>query len=130
MRGHNLDSNVKIIRLLGISPDTTSEEIRNTFAQVGIGEVVDSRKGLLDPKRMPAVTNGTWLIKVRILDPDKPIPPCIIRREEGELWSLNFEGRRFVCWKCGSSDHIGDKCRGPEKTFEEVFGNKEVTSPS
>ena len=52
-------------------------------------------------------------------------------REEGELWSLNFEGRRFVCWKCGSPDHIGDKCRGHEKTFEEVFGDPQAeTTPS
>ena len=33
-----------------------------------------------------------------------------------------FDGRRFVCWKCGSADHIGDKCREHERTFEEVFG--------
>ena len=58
VRGHKLDSNVKVIRLLGISPETTAEEIKNTFSQIGIGEVIDSRKGLLDPKRMPGVTNG------------------------------------------------------------------------
>ena len=84
--------------------------------------MLELRRGLLDPKRLPGVSNGTWLVRVRISDPDRPIPPYIIRREEGELWSLSFEGRRFVCWKCGSPDHLGDKCRGPEKTFEEVFG--------
>ena len=52
------------------------------------------------------------------MDPNRHIPPYIIRREEGELWSLNFEGRRFVCWKCGSPDHIGDKCKDQERTFE------------
>ena len=41
--------------------------------------------------------------------------------DEGELWSLNFEGRVFCCWKCGSGDHIGDKCRDQTRTFEEVF---------
>ena len=122
VRGYNLDANVKQIRILGISPETTAEDIKNTFSQVGIGEVLELRRGLLDPKRMPGVSNGTWLIRVRISNPDKPIPPYIIRREEGELWSLSIEGRRFVCWKCGSPDHIGDKCRGPERTFEEVFG--------
>ena len=59
---------------------------------------------------------------VKILDPDRVIPSYIIRKEEGELWSLLFDGRRFVCWKCGSADHIGDKCREHERTFEEVFG--------
>ena len=108
---------------LGASPETSEDDIKTTFEQVGVGKVVDLKKGLLDPKRLTGVTNGTWLARVKIMDPDKPIPPYIIRREEGELWSLNFDGRRFVCWKCGSSDHIGDKCRAKERTFEEVFGN-------
>ena len=123
VRGHSLEANVRFIRVLGVSPETTADDIQNTFNEVGIGEVVDMRKGFLDPKRLPGVTNGTWLVRVRILDADKNIPPYIIRREEGELWSLNFEGRRFVCWKCGSPDHIGDKCRDQERTFEEVFGD-------
>ena len=59
---------------------------------------------------------------MRISDPDKIIPSYIHRRDEGELWSLNFEGRAFCCWKCGSGSHIGDKCRGKIRTFEEVFG--------
>ena len=106
VRGHSLDANVRVIRVLCVSPETTAVGIKSTFQQVGVGEVVDSKKGLLDPRRMPGVTNGTWLIRIQILDANKHIPPDIIRREEGELWSLNFEGRRFVCWKCGSSDHI------------------------
>ena len=115
--------------MLGVSPETVAEDIKNTFHQVGVGEVVDLRKELLDPRRLPGVTNGTWLVRVRILDADKNIPPYIIRREEGELWSLNFEGRRFVCWKCGSSEHIGDKCKDQERTFEEVFGDGVEDSP-
>ena len=102
VKGHSLDVNVKVIGVLGVSPETTSDDIKYTFLQVGIGEVVDLRKGLLDPKRMPGVTNGTWIVRVRISNPNKVIPPYIIRREEGELWSLNFDGRRFVCWKSGS----------------------------
>ena len=85
VRGHSLDADVKLIRVLGVSPETTADDIRNTFTQVGVGEVVDLRKGLLDPRRMPGVTNGQWLVRVRILDANKNIPPYIIRREEGEL---------------------------------------------
>ena len=129
VRGHSLDANVRLIRVLGVSPETTGDDIRSTFSQTGVGEVVDLRKGLLDPRRMPGVTNGTWVVRVRISDADKNIPPYIIRREEGELWSLNFEGRRFVCWKCGSPDHIGDKCKDQERTFEEVFGDDKEVSP-
>ena len=79
----------------------------------------------MDERRLPGVTNGKWRVRVKILDPDRIIPSYIIRKEEGELWSLLFEGRRFVCWKCGSSDHIGDKCREFDKTFEEVFGEND-----
>ena len=120
-----------IIRVLGVSPETTAEDIKNTFLQVGVGEVIDLRRGFLDPRRLPGVTNGTWLARVKIIDPNKNIPPYIIRREEGELWSLNFDGRRFVCWKCGSPDHIGDKCKDQERTFDEVFGedNEDENAP-
>ena len=59
---------------------------------MGVGEVIDLRRGFLDPKRLPGVTNGTWLARVKILDPDMHIPPYIIRREEVELLSLNFQG--------------------------------------
>ena len=36
MRVNNLDANVKLIRVLGISPETTTEDIKETFSQVGI----------------------------------------------------------------------------------------------
>ena len=67
--------------------------------------------GVLDSKRLPGVTNGTWALRVKILDPEKVIPSYIHTRDEGELWSLNFEGRVFFCWKCGNGDHIGETCR-------------------
>ena len=121
VRGHSLDSQVKFIRLLGVSPETTEEDIKKSFLDVGIGEIVDLKKGLLDQRRLPGVTNGTWSLRVKIFDPDKIIPSYIHRRDEGELWSLNFEGRIFCCWKCGSSSHIGDKCRDQARTFEEIF---------
>ena len=75
----------------------------------------------MDVGRLPGVTNGTWILRVKILDSDKVIPSYIHRRDEGELWSLNFEGRVFCCWKCGSGTHIGDKCRDQTRTFDEIF---------
>ena len=57
----------------------------------------------------------------KITDPEKIIPSYIHKRDEGELWSLNFEGRIFCCWKCGSISHMGDKCQDQTKTFEGVF---------
>ena len=82
---------------------------------------MEIRKGLFDEKRLPGVTNGTWNLRVKITDPEQVIPSYIHRRDEGELWSLNFEGRIFCCWKCGSGSHIGDKCRNSTKTFDEAF---------
>ena len=62
VRGHSLDANVKLIRVLGVSPETTADDIKNTFVEVGVGEVIDLRRVFLDPKRLPGVTNGTgWL---------------------------------------------------------------------
>ena len=62
VRGHSLDANVKLIRVLGVSPETAADDINNTFVEVGVGEVIDLRRGFLDPKRLPGVTNGTgWL---------------------------------------------------------------------
>ena len=122
VKGYSLDAQVKFIRLLGVSPETCEEEIRTTFREENIGEVMDLKKGVLNAARLPGVTNGTWTMRVRIADPDKIIPSYIHRRDEGELWSLNFEGRVFCCWKCGSGSHIGDKCRDQTRTFDEVFG--------
>ena len=106
---------------MGVSPETTEDEIKRTFEELGIGEAIEIKRGVLDSKRLPGVTNGTWALRVKILDPEKVIPSYIHRRDEGELWSLNFEGRVFCCWKCGSGDHIGDKCRDQSRTFEEIF---------
>ena len=129
VRGYSLDATVKVITVLGASPETDEEDIKAAFQEAGLGEVVEATKGLLDSRRLPGVTNGKWKVRVKIEDPDKQIPSYIIRKEEGELWSLLFDGRRFVCWKCGSSEHIGDKCRDPEKTFEEVFGQNDEAAP-
>ena len=114
---------MRFVRLLGVSPETEADEIRRVFKDIGIGDIIELRKGMLDSARLPGVTNGTWSLRVKITDPEKSIPSYIHRRDEGELWSLNFEERVFCCWKCGSPTHIGDKCRDQTKTFEETFSN-------
>ena len=67
------------------------------------------------------MTNGCWALRVKLTDPEKEIPSYIHRRDEGETWSLNFDGKRFVCWKCGSPSHIGDRCDNQGRTFDEIF---------
>ena len=42
VRGHSLDVTVKIITVLGASPETTEEEMKTAFVDAGIGEVVEA----------------------------------------------------------------------------------------
>ena len=70
VKGYSLDAEVKFIRLLGVCAETGEEEIKKTFLEVGIGEVVEIKKGWLDSRRLPGVTNGTWALRVKILDQD------------------------------------------------------------
>ena len=83
VKGYSLDAKVNTVRLLGVSPETGEGEIKNTFMEVGIGEVIEIKKGMLDSGRLPGVTNGTWSLRVKIIDPDKIIPSYIHRRDEG-----------------------------------------------
>ena len=59
VKGYSLDAQVKFIRLLGVSPETEVQEIKTTFQELGIGEIVEINKGMLDARRLPGVTNGT-----------------------------------------------------------------------
>ena len=40
-----------------MSPETGEEEIKETFQELGLGEVVEIKKWLLDSNRLPGVTN-------------------------------------------------------------------------
>ena len=62
VRGHSLDASMKVITVLGASPETTEEDIKAAFVEAGIGEAgideaVESTRGLLDQRRLPGVTN-------------------------------------------------------------------------
>ena len=70
VKGYSLDAQVKFIRVLGVSPETEEEEIRGTFQELGLGEVVEIKKGLLDDVRLPGVTNGQWAVRLKISDQD------------------------------------------------------------
>ena len=41
---------MKFFRLLGVSPETSAENIIKTFTDVGIGELPEIKKGLLDKR--------------------------------------------------------------------------------
>ena len=131
VKGYSVDSQIKFIRLLGVSPETSEHEIRKTFnEELGIGEVMDIKKGFLDAEKLPGCTNGDWELRVKISNQEQIIPSYILRRDEGELWSLNFEGRIWCCWKCGNNSHIGDKCPQLNRTFDEVFNRGGIDKPT
>ena len=48
VKGYSLDSKVKFIRLLGVSPETEGDEIVRVFKETGIGDVIELKKGFLD----------------------------------------------------------------------------------
>ena len=56
---------------------------------------MEIKKGALDEVRLPGVTNGVWELIVKFIDDDKPVPSYVHRRDEGDLWSLNYEGKLF-----------------------------------
>ena len=82
--GYSLDAEVKFIHLLGASPWTEASEITRVFKEIGIGDVLEIKKGFLDSKRLPGVTNGTWSLRIKIANPERAIPSHIHRRDEGK----------------------------------------------
>ena len=103
--GWGMDKPVERIRVLGVSPETDEKGVRTVLGVYG--EVLETRKGFIS-KKLPGCTNGIWTVKI-ILGESKLLPPFLIMKEEGEVWQL-ATGELSVCWKCGQSGHIGDKC--------------------
>ena len=103
--GWGMDKPVERIRVLGVSPETDEGGVRSILG--AYGEILEARKGFIS-KKLPGCTNGIWTVKL-ILEEHKLLPPFLIMKEEGEVWQL-ATGEVSVCWKCGQSGHIGDKC--------------------
>ena len=103
--GWAMDKPVERIRVLGVSPETDEVGVRAVL-QV-YGEILDARKGFIS-KKLPGCTNGIWTVKL-VLEQEKLLPPFLIMKEEGEVWQL-ATGEVSVCWKCGQTGHIGDRC--------------------
>ena len=104
--GWAMDKPVERFRVLGASPETDEAGVRLVLQKYG--EVLDAKKGLISPKKLPGCSNGIWTVKM-ILEKDQTLPPFLIMKEEGEVWQL-ATGEVSVCWKCGLVGHIGDKC--------------------
>ena len=84
---------------------------------------MDAQKGLIS-KKLPGCTNGIWTVKM-FLGEGKYLPPFLIMKDDGEVWQL-ATGEASVCWKCGQSGHIGDKCRQAVNILAESLASPAV----
>ena len=115
VHGWAMDKPVIVVRIHGVSPESSKQDIQGVMNQYG--EVLDVEIGYISKKLLPGVTNGTWTVKM-ILKEDKVLPSFVFMKEEGEVWQLTHENQVNVCWKCGQSGHIGARCNQPTLTFD------------
>ena len=102
-----MDKPVMFVRILGSSPLTTKEEIKNVMQQYG--EIIEVKKGFLS-RKLPNVTNGTWTVRL-VVGEDKTIPSFVFVQDDGEIWQLVHDSQETICWICGGKGHIGGRCR-------------------
>ena len=107
VQGWAMDKPVMFVRVLGASPLSSMQEVKEVMEQYG--EVIEVKKGLLS-KKLPNVTNGTWTVRM-VVGEDKTIPSFVFVRDEGEIWQLAHDSQATICWKCGKEGHIGGRCK-------------------
>ena len=56
VKGYSLDPGVKFFKILGVSPKTEAAEIKKTFADIGIGDVIELKK------RASLWEEGAWCL--------------------------------------------------------------------
>ena len=124
VHGWAMDKPVIVVRLHGVSPESTKQEIEAVMAQYG--DVLDMDIGYISKKVLPGVTNGTWTVKM-IMKEGKTLPSFVFMKEEGEVWQVTHENQVNVCWKCGQSGHVGARCSQPTLTFDALDEVQAVT---
>ena len=66
VHGWAMDKPVIVVRLHGVSPESTKEEVEAVMVQYG--DVLDADIGYISKKLLPGVTNGTWTVKMILLE--------------------------------------------------------------
>ena len=107
VQGWAMDKPIVFVRVLGASPLSSKQEIKEVMEQYG--EVIEVKKGLLS-RKLPHVTNGTWTVRM-ILGVDKIIPSFVFVKDDGEIWQLAHDSQVTICWQCGKEGHIGSRCK-------------------
>ena len=115
VQGWAMDKPMLFVRVLGASPESSREEVKDVLEQYG--EVIEVKKGYLS-KRLPNVTNGTWTVRM-IVGENKVIPSFVFVKDDGEIWQLAHDNQETHCWKCGKKNHIGSRCREKAVSIED-----------
>ena len=106
VQGWAMDKPMVFVRVLGSSPESSMQDVKNVMSQYG--EVLEVRKGKLSNK-LPHVTNGTWTVRL-IVGEGKVIPSFVFVNDDGEIWQLAHDNQETICWQCGQQGHIGSRC--------------------
>ena len=62
VHGWAMDKPVIVVRLHGVSPESSKKDIEDVMGQYG--DVLDIDIGYISRKVLPGVTNGTWTVKM------------------------------------------------------------------
>ena len=111
LKGWLCNVRVTSIKIYGISPETSDEDVRTIMSNYGI--VKFFRRGHF--KEFRGVTDGTATVKMVLNSEDETrfekLPPYLMFKEAGEIWQ--FESSvipRKSCWRCQNQGHIGRFC--------------------
>ena len=115
VQGWAMDKPVMFVRILGASPHTTNEDIKNVMQQYG--EIIEVKKGFLS-RKLPNVTNGTWTVRL-VVGVDQTLPSFVFVKDDGEIWQVVHDSQVTTCWKCGGQGHIGGRCREQAFSLDE-----------
>ena len=108
--GWRCDIPLTTVKVNGANPDTSREKIMEVMSKYGV--VSSCERGRIDYFRDSFVSDGTWILRIRP-EQGKGLPSIVYFTENGntDVWSLIFDGKVSICWKCGQENHRGDMCR-------------------
>ena len=117
--GWRCDIPLTTVKINGSNPDTSRERIMEIMGKYG--KVIACDRGKVDYFKDKVVSDGTWILRMRP-EQGKGLPSIIYYQDEGgntDLWSIIFDGKVSMCYKCGVTGHRGDQCRAARPRVED-----------